>query len=269
MSGPAERRKIFVHIGTHKTGTTTFQHWLRLNENTLTDRYGLGVYRGAFPNCREVGLACASPDRALPTRRLSQWVDPEWRNHVAGLVAIQLTRPQDLVLSCEALSFLRTEDEVVRLAAMLTDRDVQIVATLRNPDDFLRSWTTHLERDRYRLSDDPKSFAYVEQDSWLVDYESLLTPFRRVFGHDRVAVIDYDAAMTEHSSIVPALMTRIVGDISDLPSFDDVRRNTAAQAQLDRADPARKWWRKAGRFVRNPIRSTRSIVSRWLVERKW
>ena len=264
MNEPAARRRLFVHIGTHKTGTTAFQHWLREHEIELRQRFGLGVYQGAFPNNREVGLACARPERSLPTRGIDQWVDPEWRRHVADLVTAQLSRDEDLVLSAEVLSFLRHDDEVGRLAEMFGDRETLIIVTLRNPEGFLHSWTGHLTRDEYRLSADPSSFAYVGADSWLVDYPALLSAYRNVFGPAKVRVIDYDDAHQRFGSVIPALMSVIVGVEAMIPEWGGARKNVGVEVEQSRRDPARRLDRRLLRLARHPLSTTRRVTNRWM-----
>ena len=262
MDGAKGRARIFVHIGTHKTGTTSFQNWLRDNESALRERFGLGVYHGVFPNCREVGLACASPERSLPTRGISQWVDPEWRRHVGELVAAQLARPEDLVLSSEALSFLRSPTEIEHLAELLRERDVTILVVLRNRPDFLESWANHLRRDRYKLSRDPSSFAYVRPDSWLADYEMLLGAYRAVFGEDHVRVIDYDKALSEQGSIIPLVMAEVVGENVSLPDWRMARHNVGSVVTKSRQDAQEQLHVRIARLVRHPIVTTRRVVQR-------
>jgi len=264
----AEGRQLFVHIGTHKTGTTSFQHWLLRHEADLRERFGLGVYHGAFPNAREVGLACASPDRSLPTRGIPQWVDSEWRRHVGELVATQLMRDEDLVLSTETLSFLRSTAEVERFARMVSDRNVQILAVLRNRTDFLRSWSEHLQRDRYRLSKDRNSFAYVEPDSWLADYDTLLGVYREVFGSDNVHVVDYDAATEQHGSVIPALMREVVGDAT-IPEWLSSRKNVGDDVARSRDEAREHLTRRMVRFFRQPVATIRRVRARRRLESRY
>ncbi len=262
MSGAEGRPRIFVHIGTHKTGTTSFQDWLARHETELQDRFGLGVYHGAFPNCREVGLACASPSRSLPTRGIPQWIDPEWRRHVSGLVTTQLARPEDLVLSSEALSFLRSPAEVETLARLLQGREATILVVLRNRAEFLESWAKHLQRDRYKLSRDPSSFAYVKDDSWLADYDSLLDAYRSIFGTEHVRVIDYDHAMSSHGSVIPLLMSEIVGADAPLPDWQSARKNVGSDVARSRKNAQEPFGVRLARFVRHPIVTSRRVMAR-------
>jgi hypothetical protein len=258
MSESTVRRRLFVHIGTHKTGTTSFQHWLREHEKELGQRFDLGVYQGAFPNNREVGLACARPERSLPTRGIDQWVDPEWRRHVATLVSAQLARDEDLVLSAEALSFLRHDDEIARFRDYLNDRETLIIVALRNPQDFLRSWAGHLTRGGYELSNDPTSFAYVEPDSWLADYDGLIRSWRKFFGESRVRIVNYDDSLDKFGSVIPALMNEVVGTEAALPEWRAVWKNMA----VDFSSPEGRLGERLRRLTRHPITTAKRVLAR-------
>jgi len=103
-----------------------------------------------------------------------------------------------------------------------------------------------LIRDGFSESSDPTSFAYLNADSWLVDYDEILQSYRHVFGADHVHHVDYDAALSRDSSIIPAVMAHVVGDTSDLPDWRDVRRNRGSRRHPN--DTVSRWRRVARRL---------------------
>ena len=74
----------------------------------------------------------------------------------------------------------------------------------------------------YQSSDDPTSFAYVEPDSWLVDYTTLVHTYRQAFDEDNVKVLDYDETVLADGSVIPA-----VTDMLPVPRSSAYRRSTA------------------------------------------
>lgn len=250
-----------LHIGTHKTGTTAFQYWLRAHEPRFIRRHDVAVYRGLFGNAREVALLCADPGRSLPsTRRIPEWTDETWRASVREHVGAELDRPlRRIILSCETLSFLRRPEEVRRLADLVEGRTARIVLCTRNPEDFLRSWADHLTRDGFELSDDPSSFAYVAPDSWLADYDALRDVFRDVFGS--VITVDYDTEVARHGSVIPGLMRASFPEIGRLPEWRGFHVNLGSYR---RGEPDRfaLWGRRVARAVRDPLGTLRRIASR-------
>lgn len=227
--------RVVLHIGTLKTGTTSFQRWFSDNESAITSLTGFRWYRGEFPDAREIAAACIDEDRQtpamalgfFPTRPGAEW--DTWRRGVLDNVRSQIAvSQQPLYVSCEALCLLRAPSEIARLAGLFEPATTKIVLTLRNPRGFLDSWKQHLEHDFFRRSNDPTSFAYVHDDSWLVDYAALEAAYRAVFAD--MEVIDYDAALSHDGSIIPALAATFTDrPIDELPSWDTYRLNRSAR----------------------------------------
>ena len=229
-------KKAILHIGTHKTGTTSFQHWLRIHRQRLSVEHGINVYQGLFHNNREIALLCADGSKQYPTmRRITEWNTEPWQHRVRQHTLTEFNRSsQTLVISSETLSFLRNPSELSALAELLSEHEVSIVVTLRQRDEYLRSWAEHLMRDGFALSDNPDSFAYVQPDSWLADYDSLLTAYRNQFGQDSVHIVDYEAEMETHESVIPGIMKHIVADTSNLPEWRGIFKNTSDQFSENR-----------------------------------
>lgn len=87
---------------------------------------------------------------------------------------------------------------------------VLIVVYLRNRVDFLRSYKGEMEKHGLSGSDCRDSVAYTNEDTWLLDYDERLTPFRERFGCDHVVSIDYDDAVEREVSVIPSFL-RVLG----------------------------------------------------------
>lgn len=235
--------RVVLHIGTHKTGTTSFQRWFRDNEPTITSTCGATMYKGRLPDARELGALLINPDRETPDirRRIDRGENadagapplrgtPEWdqlRTDVFDNVQQQLAAATStFVVSSESLSLLRHPSEISRLTQIFPPEHTTVVVCLRTPEDFLSSWKRHLDRDFFEFSKDPTSFAYVQPDSWLVDYEQLLRAYRDGFGQDSVVVVDYDSAISEYESTIPPIARTFCSDLSALPAWDSYILNT-------------------------------------------
>ena len=163
-------------------------------------------------------------------RRIPEWNTEHWQRYVTQHVLSQVEGPAEtLVIASETLSFLRNPAELSALAELLTTREVTVVVTLRERSDYLRSWAEHLTRDGFTLSDDPNSFAYVQPDSWLADYDSLLAAYRNQFGQESVRVVDYEAEILAHTSVIPGIMKHIVATTDNLPEWHGVFKNSSKQ----------------------------------------
>jgi hypothetical protein len=204
-------RRVVLHVGTHKTGSTSLQHFLRSEAAALLETVDAWYPPGfVLPTAHsELPLLAIRLERMWPARlRLPEVRDPAWleaaRRHVRRQV--DAATVDKLVYSHEDLSYIRFDDELERLASLLDGAEVRIVVFLRERQEFLRSYRRQLEATGFSENDDPTSFAYVEGDSWLIDYEALLDGYRRQFGSDRVEVLDYDAVVAADGSVIPAFL---------------------------------------------------------------
>ena len=227
--------KTILHIGTLKTGTTSFQKWFSDNETQLRAHHNVALFRGQWPDARELAAICINESRDTPATALNFFPargTDEWRTwsaNVAHEAASQHADAHaqgcDFVVSSEALCLLRHPEEVSRLADLFVGHDVAIIVTLRRPKDFLSSWKQHLNHDFFRRSNDKTSFAYVKRDTWLVDYEQLLAVYRDQFGTQNVHIVNYDEVLRNEGSVIPALARACFGTSDDLPQWSSYTLN--------------------------------------------
>lgn len=231
---PDTARHVILHIGTLKTGTTSFQRWFTDNADGIERSTGLRWFTGFFPDARELAAVCMDDGRETPAMALGffprrgtdEWA--AWAASVRDNVARQIAAsPAPIVVSCEALCLLRSDTELARLADMFPPESTRVLLCLRSPEGFLRSWKNHLEHDFFERSSDPASFAYVEADSWLVDYADLRSAYVRCYGD--VTVVDYDAALAEHGSVIPALAATFFPADTALPGWETYRLNKSSR----------------------------------------
>lgn len=109
-----------------------------------------------------------------------------------------------MFVSCEALCLLRTDSELSRLKKLFPPENYKIILVLREPKEFLKSWRKHLQHDFLRRNSDPKSFAYVKSDTWLVNYNELIQIYRKHY-FDGVEIINYETAVSAEGSIIPTI----------------------------------------------------------------
>ncbi|MFA5883104.1 MAG: sulfotransferase [Acidimicrobiia bacterium] len=217
-----------VHIGTHKTGTSSLQRWADENRDALLRDRGIHVYEGRYSsNHLEFVLLCMRRNRTIPAtaRHIESLLD-EWRDETRRYIGEQVAHEAPtLLVSAEALSLLRHPDEVEALARVLAPRDVTVAVCLRDPATFLKSYRDQLERMGQPPSRYPSSHAYVEPDSWLVRWDEMLAVWRSVIGADRVVAVGYEDAVDEHGSTIPGVLDALGVDLAGLPSWEEYRDN--------------------------------------------
>jgi len=206
----APEKRIVIHVGVHKTGSTSIQEFLRAHRTTLhelgTDFY-LGVH---FPsNHVELHTATMRVDRASPFKLDRDLrVDEAYRQQVKERVStyVRNTTCQCVVFSAEGLSYLRYQDEMERLKAMFPEGRIEIVMYIRDARSFLASYRKEMKKHVMPEVIDKDSFAYTGEDSWLVDFDSRLSAFRGTFGAQNVRSLDYDEELRSARNIIPSFL---------------------------------------------------------------
>ncbi len=231
MSKPA-RQTLYLHIGTHKTGSSSLQYWLGQNRITL-GKAGLAFFTGRFEADNHVELF-ADPMRsereAFSKDKYALNGTKDSLKRTEGLFAKfkKLNRESTLIASTEGLSLLRYDDEIERLKAILGSENltVKIILVVRDKADFLESFRKQiLKHPERELSADPSSINYVEPDSWLANYEEIKAVWSRHFGADAMTVIDYDAEMARDGDVLPAVLRAMEVPAAMLPAPGSVRVN--------------------------------------------
>jgi len=225
----SKKSSCIVHIGLHKTGTTSIQHFLRENRNRLQ---GLGFcfYHGLHIDENHVELHAATmrPDRTSTFRMKSDLVfDDSYLKATCKRVNAFFDQIENAtaVFSAEGLSLLRYVDEVEKLASIMP-ADVKIIAYLRNPEDYLRSHANQLSKAGITGITDKTSHAYMQSDTWMIDYELRLEAYRTTFGQDNVIVVDYDEACARDSNVIPSFLRllNLENEFSE-KDWQGIRRN--------------------------------------------
>lgn len=202
--------RSIVHIGFHKTGTTSLQHFLGQHRQKLNGN-GLAFFEGGhIPNNHvELHVAAMRRDRESSFKLHSGLNGGDvYRTNLRRRVRefSHENSHRTLVFSAEGISLLRHRDEVQRLKDILPG-SAQVVAYLREPRDYLASYVAELQKSGIALAtEDRDSHAYVAEGTWLTDYEARLRVFCDVFGGRNVTTIDYDQEVARHGSVIPSFL---------------------------------------------------------------
>lgn len=217
------RSRVYLHIGTHKTGSTSIQKFLHQQGDRLMAQ-GMLFYRGRHLPSNHVELHSATirPSRPTPFKLdRGLLIDDAYCRLIQGDVSAFLDGCDDraAIFSAEGLSYLRHPDELERLRALFAGHDVEIIVYLRETEAYRRSHLAEFGRRRARGGVVIGDFADLAPGSWLLDYRARLKPFRQTFGSEHVHVIDYDVEVARDGSAIPALL-RLLG-IADAFSAAD------------------------------------------------
>ena len=243
----SSKRRLVVHIGTPKTGTTTIQHALAALEPQLRQ---LGVHvpvagRIRHRSAYHAKLAPAPNGGALSSAKGS------WGQL---LDEIRASEARQFVISCEGFSANngRKLPKIIEEVAKCGALDVDIVACVRPQCQYIesryaqevRTGYTHHPFDRFVAVTLMRQFA--PPGFWL-DYNRVFAPWRKVFG-DSVTILPMDSPHPPNALLERFFRLLGAGDLAlnPQPSVNarlgakeiEVRRLTAA-ALAGRVAPRR------------------------------
>ncbi len=226
-------RTIYLHIGLHKTGTTSLQRflgdqadWLRANGKiypNLTNQFGAHTHFG-------LNIYALDEDRDSPAIlrfRAHGRSIPEYKIRFREYLNQRLDAEPDLdfILSNEGLSYVRRPEEIARLGRLFSGTRVLVVLCLREPAGYLASYKKELAKTGIPESADPASSFYCGEDTWLLDYDALIDAYARGFGTENLRYVDYDHEMRKNGNVIPAMLRQFDLDLASAQNLGDYRLN--------------------------------------------
>jgi hypothetical protein len=220
--------RLFMHVGTHKTGTTSIQVMLRENRKQI-GAAGLkvivdppGVGDGQITNCNSIAHAFIRQNLWTPSR-ISGALPAKFGD--AGVIDYFLAQIQqggfdNFVISAEVFCHLRTGEEGDLLAASLARLKCQVIPViyLRNVRDWRDSWSAwldHLDYVKVFRQEHADQFHLLDKGYFnpaaICDFWQSISP--------AAIFIDYDKAMMKQGSVIPSFLD-ILGLLAE---FDSAR----------------------------------------------
>ena len=173
-------KKVFLHIGMHKTGTTALQIFLFKNEAKILNYHYPSVGRPSRASIRygHHDLPWSLLNRVEPAP------DVMWRQL---LNEIKSAHAENIVLSSEEFDGLRSV-QIGEMRRYLSDLDVKVIVYLRRQDEFVQaSYSTTVRKGKTVLPFD----AYLKRIMGKLDYYKLLMRWADDFGKENVCVRVY------------------------------------------------------------------------------
>jgi hypothetical protein len=208
--------RFIVHVGTHKTGSTSIQKFLSENESYLAAN-NLAFVSGldGKPNFKDLFHGSCRRDR----RQLMNLRKPKLKNRIFRnfrlkrrlATAASKSGGKTVIVSTELLSMLREADEIKKLSTFFPkNSEFEVVVVLREKKSFLASFQRQIRAQGKHESDQQGHASYVKPDSWLTDYLAIQETFRLLT--PKITVIDYNAAMASDANIIASFMRAIGAD---------------------------------------------------------
>lgn len=200
--------ETFIHLGQHKTGTTSIQSFL------LKNKAALEVQRIFIPtdfmgrktaNHYELNLVTLADQRSSPMKDAFNGslenLKGKVENEIDLIYKLCINKNCNKVLfSNEGLSLLRHYEEYQALYNLFSKYSIKVsvVICLRAEKEFKSSWASQLKRmGLVEEKNDKNSYRYLGDDSWLFKWQDRLAVMSQIF--DKLIVYKYKKISSIHS----------------------------------------------------------------------
>ena len=183
-------KKIYLHIGYHKTGTTAIQALLTYNETFLNKKKAL------YPvNCRIANNVKSGGPQIYAHHLLPKYILSDAQNELEDLIAeINKSKAETIILSSEVFcqEFRTNEDNFVKLKSLFRDFELKIIIYLRPQEDLFESVYNQLIKDSKSFERLDSSVLANGQLGTYYDFFHLVRLWEKYFGADSIIVRPYE-----------------------------------------------------------------------------
>ena len=259
-------RKIILHVGLHKTGTTSFQNFILQNEALILGQ-GIHPYKPIFRDnsytANEVGLSVLRSGVMDDIPKVGPWnIDMSefdavaWREQIRARIKeiCDTSDCETLLISGEYMSFARTQVEIDKLKSLLPPQvDTHIIMALREKSEWWRSYCSEVNKWKHRVPGrvdaSRNSHAHLDPSGWLCDFDTVKALFC-----DNFSSVSMPAYTAE--GMVKVLLSEI--GIVDV-EIHEPRSNTTRSSTPQRVSWLRRIYRHyiSGTLVGSKIRKFR------------
>ena len=199
--------KTLVHIGQHKTATTSIQNTLAINRSQLLQAglwYPTELAGINFPSHYPLSVYCLAEGRFSHKKSKLAANDPQQlkviMTHVVNDIKSQYQMAQangchTVLWSNEGLYLLNSLHEYLKLYDLFKQHseELSVMCCFRDVSSFTKSYTNQLYNSGFQPSEDSDSFCYVKPDSWLFDFERKKMLLNHVF-YNKTVVFEYKSS---------------------------------------------------------------------------
>ena len=197
-------KKLIIHIGVHKTGTTSFQRLLQINQKYLIDNNVRPIFELDRNNARRFNLFDLSHlhlRASLKTGARLRGNVPERKEHEKAAFEDNFIKaingyPEDTIIaSAESFCFMRESKEKEKLANLFAqiDREVEFLLVWRHLVSWKESWKNQLHTGA-KIADLSVSFPAEERidAEWYYDTDAILNFWQELGKVHTFQYEDYD-----------------------------------------------------------------------------
>jgi hypothetical protein len=195
---------FFIHIGTHKTGSTSLQHFFLQNRLNLIKQGFL------YP---EIGIKNAGHHKIAWVARNGN--ESNRLKNIIARIKIQAERAdcENVILSSEEFEFVH---HLEPLKAALAGHHCKIIVFIRRQDTLLESeYNQHVKMPSIKYADSIFKFHFDHDFSQRFNYKHLCDIWSQTFGQENIHPISFDHCSKQPQGIFKAIFKLINMTLGD------------------------------------------------------
>lgn len=172
---------MYLHIGQHKTGSTSIQIFLTKNRDLLYD------YNFLYPDI--LGLENSHYFSWFFSFGHKKILDSEFQvvdKIIDDIIDKSMKEQKDIILSSEILTSNSTEEKLQKIKSRFNNFHIKILCYLRRQDEYAESFYNQIIKNGRTLS-----FAdYIRSNNF--DWNIMLADYESIFGSENLFIFPYD-----------------------------------------------------------------------------
>jgi len=207
-----EMKKVFLHVGLHKTGSSSIQTSLFKSRLEL-EKQGFSYFCEDFDG----------KEKALPQHwvHLDQFNVPTIKEMKKFNSLIASQPSQNVIVSIEALAWFMNVESVKNVRTALKGFDVEVIVYLRRQDKQMVSYHQEGSKDRIKPSavyygSSLHPFQNLKRKEYL-DYETRMDSWASVFGKGNITVKIFEPDLLDDKDVVKDFCNQV--GLVNIPSI--------------------------------------------------
>lgn len=219
------KKKLYIHIGTPKTGTTYLQEFFATNASVLKK---FGIY---YPSDAGKKYSLSNQHAPLITSLINKHIPaiPDAMNYTRGEAHDQFledmlkAKENDILISSEFFyDKVRLPADFKKIKKKLNQFDVKIIVYLRSQDDFYISRVQELIKSGHYVN--PSVEDMIKRPYFY--YSKMLDPWTQAFGKENIYVRVFDKNQWINGRLADDILS-IIG-VNKFSNFTDTPKNNEA-----------------------------------------
>jgi hypothetical protein len=251
------KKTVYIHIGPHKTGTTTIQHGLALNEKELRKK-GVLAPKSGRPYPGNAGNHNLSWELRIPNSRVFKPDYGTWKDLLNEIK--EERRLKKIILTSEDFCLL-DKGAIYTIREYLADFQVKMIIYMRRQDEAHQSLWVEFAKNRANLPIVGSFVEWLEEYDYRIrnyDYLEIVSRWEEVFSQDNMILRIFDPSQfklslfhdflalcgiklenvvtPQHTNISPGVKSieaiRLLKNHIDFTHIDEKKWNTMAKGLI-------------------------------------